>query len=332
MKGIMPMKRFLALLASVIVLAGFFQGGTFAQEPAISCVPNGGEYGLMFYIVGEGFMPASTIQIEIFDTPTVRKADDEGKFRLVTFAPTDESKFPPGDYEIVATDGEGGSARCSFRLREVVSPIRPPVGPVSASPTPPPAPTPTYTPVPSPSPARENPPTLFIGLGVITAVGLAILAFVLFFTIIGRETSAPKTIVSHAPEKRTPVEDFSSPTLPEISPGDSTVMMPSLPVLTARASLSIVRGENEGAQFVLEKKTTFIGRDEDCDIVIPEAVVSRHHAKIVRVGSKYYLYDLKSTNGTLVNGRRIDQHLLQNGDEIQVGVSVLLFEREAEGE
>ena len=72
-----------------------------------------------------------------------------------------------------------------------------------------------------------------------------------------------------------------------------------------------------------------IGREEDNDIVIDNAAVSRHHAKIERAGGGYVVSDLNSTNGTFVNENRITQGVkLQDGDIIIVGKHTITLESE----
>ncbi len=72
-----------------------------------------------------------------------------------------------------------------------------------------------------------------------------------------------------------------------------------------------------------------IGREEDNDIVIDNAAVSRHHAKIKRAGGGYIVEDLNSTNGTFVNENRItQQEKLQDGDIIIVGKHTMILESE----
>ena len=62
-----------------------------------------------------------------------------------------------------------------------------------------------------------------------------------------------------------------------------------------------------------------IGRKSDCDIVIPNQYVSRHHAKLVRSEETYSIHDLGSSHGTFVNGTRIATHELQSGDRFALG-------------
>jgi pSer/pThr/pTyr-binding forkhead associated (FHA) protein len=68
-----------------------------------------------------------------------------------------------------------------------------------------------------------------------------------------------------------------------------------------------------------------IGRSEDCEITIDNLGVSRYHAEIVFKDGFHILRDLRSNNGTFVNGRRIDSHNLNEGDEISIGKFTLTF-------
>lgn len=68
-----------------------------------------------------------------------------------------------------------------------------------------------------------------------------------------------------------------------------------------------------------------VGRDAACDIVLAEAVVSFHHARIESDGRGYLLVDLDSRNGTFVNGKKILSIWINNGDVISVGNFTLRF-------
>lgn len=68
-----------------------------------------------------------------------------------------------------------------------------------------------------------------------------------------------------------------------------------------------------------------IGRRENNDVVIASLVVSGDHAKLDSTSSGYLLTDLKSKNGTYVNGRKIDNCYLRNGDQITIGKHTLVF-------
>ena len=86
--------------------------------------------------------------------------------------------------------------------------------------------------------------------------------------------------------------------------------------------------ESQGKHFFeLVSEQSIVGRENFCDIVIPSHTVSRQHARITRIDDAYYLEDLSSLNGTFVNGERVSERVLQDGDELRVGDSWLLFER-----
>jgi len=90
-------------------------------------------------------------------------------------------------------------------------------------------------------------------------------------------------------------------------------------VIAETAMLLMVDGPSSGTRFFIEKAELVIGRDDRCDVVIPDRQVSRQHASITLRDDGYILKDLGSKNGTFVNGREVDgPHALQDGDEIQI--------------
>jgi hypothetical protein len=82
-----------------------------------------------------------------------------------------------------------------------------------------------------------------------------------------------------------------------------------------------------GGSFKLESASTVIGRSSECAVCLNDANVSRRHAEIRRIGEAYSLIDLGSTNGTEVNGQRITETSLMNGDVIGIGTTRITFER-----
>jgi hypothetical protein len=83
--------------------------------------------------------------------------------------------------------------------------------------------------------------------------------------------------------------------------------------------LLMVEGATPGRRIFIDGPVLLIGRDDTCDLVIPERQVSRYHASISIERDQYLLRDLDSKNGTFVNGKEVeDAHALQDGDEIQI--------------
>jgi hypothetical protein len=74
------------------------------------------------------------------------------------------------------------------------------------------------------------------------------------------------------------------------------------------------------------RRTTTIGRSRDCDVVVHDANASRKHAEIRHIGLDYFIVDLGSTNGTVVNGQRIRRHALAHGDRILIGTTEIAVE------
>ncbi len=84
-------------------------------------------------------------------------------------------------------------------------------------------------------------------------------------------------------------------------------------------ALVVARGPQAGMTYVLLPGKTTVGRNPDCDIFLDDITVSRHHCHFVWESSALTLEDSGSTNGTYVNGSRVDQSDLSPGDEVIVG-------------
>ena len=78
-------------------------------------------------------------------------------------------------------------------------------------------------------------------------------------------------------------------------------------------------GGRAGESFAVDHERMNIGRTPDAPIFLDDVTVSRNHALLVRRRDGLYIDDLGSLNGTYVNRKRIESHLLTDGDEIQIG-------------
>lgn len=85
------------------------------------------------------------------------------------------------------------------------------------------------------------------------------------------------------------------------------------------ATVIVKSGFYEGLEVVIDRDWLVIGRGRGADMVIAEATISRAHAAIGFDAEGFYVQDLESTNGTIVNGSRVKRQLLKKDDEIQMG-------------
>src|SRR5687767_9103798 len=90
---------------------------------------------------------------------------------------------------------------------------------------------------------------------------------------------------------------------------------------SAASALAWLERDNPGKEperIELSRLPFTLGRNESCDFQILSSRVSREHAELVREAGVLIIRDLKSTNGTLVNGQRIDEHRLVDGDLVVI--------------
>ncbi|MDQ1689839.1 MAG: hypothetical protein QOK42_2814 [Frankiaceae bacterium] len=91
------------------------------------------------------------------------------------------------------------------------------------------------------------------------------------------------------------------------------------------ALLLVRRGPSAGARFLLDSDVTTAGRHPDSDIFLDDVTVSRRHAEFLRRDNGFAVRDAGSLNGTYRNRERIDEAVLSDGDEVQVGKFRLVF-------
>lgn len=92
------------------------------------------------------------------------------------------------------------------------------------------------------------------------------------------------------------------------------------------AKLYVIEGPFKGKTFDLDGETVFIGRSSRNDIQIKDVTISRKQIKIFRIGKKFLVEDLKSTNGTMINGELIEPgegFEVDEGDTISIGNTVV---------
>lgn len=87
-----------------------------------------------------------------------------------------------------------------------------------------------------------------------------------------------------------------------------------------------MRGPFAGASFSIERAVCSIGRGAQCDVRIPDSSVSINHATVFRKGSSWFVVDLRSANGTFVDGSRVaGERELVSGSRLKLGNVELTF-------
>jgi hypothetical protein len=139
-------------------------------------------------------------------------------------------------------------------------------------------------------------------------------------------------IATRMVQRERPAQEEEEPA-PRVEPGATMVYRPLTPlapegppadVALARELVTVTMN---GTRHEIDKRRVVLGRSKDCDIQLADPNASRRHAELRQEGAGYWLIDLDSTNGTLVNGRRAARAKLESGDLITIGSTELLFER-----
>jgi pSer/pThr/pTyr-binding forkhead associated (FHA) protein len=83
----------------------------------------------------------------------------------------------------------------------------------------------------------------------------------------------------------------------------------------------------DGRQHEITSPRVVLGRSRSCDVRVSDLNVSRRHAEVRQEGATYWIVDLDSMNGTLVNGQRAERERLRDGDTITLGSTEIVFGR-----
>lgn len=89
--------------------------------------------------------------------------------------------------------------------------------------------------------------------------------------------------------------------------------------------LTLMKADGSETSFPLTRDTYTVGRHRNNDIVISDPKVSSFHARIDRSAEGFVVVDLKSRNGSFINGRRVETGALNNGDELRMGPARLVY-------
>ena len=91
-------------------------------------------------------------------------------------------------------------------------------------------------------------------------------------------------------------------------------------------NLVFIKKDGTTQSFKLPSAVVFIGRRQDCDLCIPLSMVSRRHCEIYSEYGRVMVRDLKSRNGTFVNGESIAEVQVKAGDTLRIGQVNFIFQ------
>jgi pSer/pThr/pTyr-binding forkhead associated (FHA) protein len=89
--------------------------------------------------------------------------------------------------------------------------------------------------------------------------------------------------------------------------------------------LTIEAGPDQGHTYRLSGDALRIGRSPDNDLILRDPATSGHHARLERRSAQFFVVDLGSTNGTLVNGEPVQERELHSGDRVTIGQNLVRF-------
>lgn len=95
-----------------------------------------------------------------------------------------------------------------------------------------------------------------------------------------------------------------------------------------RAYMEIISPRDTNEAIDLGEGAIHIGRSPKCEIQLQVKNVSRRHARVFFRNEEYHIEDLGSTNGTYVNGIRVERCILRNHDQVEIGGVRVLFKEE----
>jgi hypothetical protein len=109
---------------------------------------------------------------------------------------------------------------------------------------------------------------------------------------------------------------------------DDTGSRPALKLVAPEPALRVLLRQEGGSElaYPLGRRTT-VGRTPENDIQIDTTFVSRHHAVLLSNSDHCIVEDLNSTNGVLVNGRRVGRQILHDGDTVTVGRTEFIYQQ-----
>ena len=230
------------------------------------------------------------------------------------------AKLTSGEYQPI--DGWSGTALAT-RIRELPEPE-----PAASAATLAAAPAAAAAAVEAVSPAAPNNTWLY-AIAAVIAAGLGLVVFGLLRSkpaARGRVADPGAQTMATIIEPLEPIDDDDGADRTIVMRTSSSEQVERTMMLRLQPRLIITRGTGEGQIFNLSGESALsIGRAPTNDIPLNDTAVSGEHCRVRPEEGAFVLHDLKSTNGTFVNEKRVTRHRLSEGDVVRVGETQIQF-------
>ena len=155
------------------------------------------------------------------------------------------------------------------------------------------------------------------------AVIIAGIAYAYFRVTVNKDPAFPPAPLSKSSQPP-PDHVLEAPALPSMPDHFSTLGFDSSAIKNM-PWLDGIGGVVAGQRINIKREETVLGRSRVCDIQLHDPKISRQHAMLRLYQGRYFLQDMQSSRGTLVNSQPVQTHLLEDGDQIRMGDSVMVF-------
>jgi hypothetical protein len=203
---------------------------------------------------------------------------------------------------------------------------------------PPVTPAPTSAPIPTPTPAEPAATSFALGsplmIGLIVVVVLVVIAVIV--VIMKKKPEAPAYAPAPAPmpmQSSMPPAATQASSATQVSSGSATMVASKGTEVFTRlgGELTVSEGPDRGRTFAIGKPTVFIGRSgqRKNDLELTDSTTSREQAKIIynSADRSFKIINESTTNPTRVNSSTVDSAVLQDGDKIEFGNTVVRFKK-----
>jgi len=138
-------------------------------------------------------------------------------------------------------------------------------------------------------------------------------------------SAAERTIIAAPHESTTVIPTWQPPPVPAAAGAETQPILSAMQGGGPLAQITVESGPDAGNNHRTAEAALRVGRSPDNDLILRDPATSGHHARVERRGQQFWIVDLGSTNGTLVNGEPVQEKELNHGDRITIGQNAVSF-------